>query len=286
MCRAVYVILCIQLIVNVGSMLSKDILSSRFGGNNKIFPPKTLVISIPKAGTNLMGKLCISFGFSYHNFIAKTVTHINDDEIKKLPLMHYTCLHIVASPEHFAALTESKYSNIFIYRDPRDQIVSAAYFMKASEDTWSCGEWPLDKLISHLIVDCSLWCSLKDQSPWHSELLKNVGTIKDFYDLYIGWMNFSGIYVTTFEKLVGAKGGGDDMVQYQEIRNISDHCGLSLAHNDILSIQQNLFGGTGTFRNGMIGEWKSHFTEDDKVMFKKVAGQLLIDLGYEKDFNW
>lgn len=41
-----------------------------------------------------------------------------------------------------------------------------------------------------------------------------------------------------------------------------------------------------TFRKGQTGGWKKHFTSDQKKLFKKVAGQLLIDLGYEKDFNW
>jgi hypothetical protein len=247
---------------------------------------KVLVISIPKTGTNLMGKLCLSFGFSHHNFSKKTATHISNNELKNMPSKHYSGLHIVAISEHFDALAHLEYNNIFMYRDPRDQIVSAAYYMKASGDRWICGGWPLKKIISHLIVDCSLWCSLPGKSPWHGELLKKVGTIKDFYDLYLGWMNFPGIYVTTFEKLVGTKGGGDDMVQYQEIQNISKHCSLFLDNADILAIQKNLFGGTGTFRHGIIGEWRTHFTEDDKAIFKQVAGQLLIDLGYEKDFNW
>ena len=43
---------------------------------------------------------------------------------------------------------------------------------------------------------------------------------------------------------------------------------------------------TQTFRKGVAGEWKTHFKEAHKRVFKEIAGQLLIDLGYEKDFNW
>ena len=32
--------------------------------------------------------------------------------------------------------------------------------------------------------------------------------------------------------------------------------------------------------------WKSHFSEADKDYFKEIAGQVLIDLGYEKDMDW
>lgn len=40
------------------------------------------------------------------------------------------------------------------------------------------------------------------------------------------------------------------------------------------------------YRKGISGDWKNYFTEKHKTAFKKAAGQLLIDLDYEKDFNW
>jgi hypothetical protein len=39
-------------------------------------------------------------------------------------------------------------------------------------------------------------------------------------------------------------------------------------------------------RKGISGDWKNHFTEQHKQAFKETAGQLLIDLEYEKDNNW
>jgi hypothetical protein len=40
------------------------------------------------------------------------------------------------------------------------------------------------------------------------------------------------------------------------------------------------------FRKGVAGEWRSVFTERDKEIFKEAAGDLLIELGYEKDIDW
>ena len=249
--------------------------------------PKVLAITIPKAGTYILGKLFRLYGLSYHNFVATTVTHVDSDVLKKMPSMHYSGYHLTAEKEHFEALIDSGYRIVFIYRDPRDQVVSAAYFIKQKLGIiWEANSWPVESIISRLIIDCSLWYSTLAGSHWHDEQLKNVGTIKDFYDLFLGWRDFPGIYVTAFEKMVGAKGGGDDEVQYRELQNIAKHCGIPLNYEEAFEIQKNLFGGTDTFRNGKIGAWKSHFTEQDKVMFKKVAGQLLIDLGYETDFNW
>jgi hypothetical protein len=35
-----------------------------------------------------------------------------------------------------------------------------------------------------------------------------------------------------------------------------------------------------------VGGWTKYFSEGQKEQFKKVAGDLLIEMGYEKDFNW
>lgn len=40
------------------------------------------------------------------------------------------------------------------------------------------------------------------------------------------------------------------------------------------------------FRKGVAGDWRNVFTERDKQVFKEEAGDLLIELGYEKDNHW
>jgi hypothetical protein len=32
--------------------------------------------------------------------------------------------------------------------------------------------------------------------------------------------------------------------------------------------------------------WKNEFSENDKILFKQLAGELLIDLGYEVNSDW
>jgi hypothetical protein len=43
---------------------------------------------------------------------------------------------------------------------------------------------------------------------------------------------------------------------------------------------------TSFFRKGVAGDWRSVFTERDRRVFEKEAGNLLIKLGYEKDHGW
>jgi hypothetical protein len=40
------------------------------------------------------------------------------------------------------------------------------------------------------------------------------------------------------------------------------------------------------FRKGVAGDWRNVFTEEDKEVFKEAAGDLLIQLGYERDDGW
>ena len=41
-----------------------------------------------------------------------------------------------------------------------------------------------------------------------------------------------------------------------------------------------------TFRSGKTGEWKQYFTNEHKKVFKAIAGDLLVQLGYEKNYDW
>lgn len=40
------------------------------------------------------------------------------------------------------------------------------------------------------------------------------------------------------------------------------------------------------YRKGVSGDWKGVYTKEDRQAFKEEAGDLLIELGYEKDYNW
>jgi sulfotransferase family protein len=40
------------------------------------------------------------------------------------------------------------------------------------------------------------------------------------------------------------------------------------------------------YRKGIVGDWKNHFSDEDKRVFKEVGGEMLIRLGYERDMGW
>lgn len=43
---------------------------------------------------------------------------------------------------------------------------------------------------------------------------------------------------------------------------------------------------TAEFRKGIVGDWRNYFTNDAKQQFKSIAGELLIELGYESSMSW
>jgi hypothetical protein len=43
---------------------------------------------------------------------------------------------------------------------------------------------------------------------------------------------------------------------------------------------------TSFFRKGVAGDWREFFTKRDREIYKEIAGDLLIQLGYEKDYDW
>lgn len=40
------------------------------------------------------------------------------------------------------------------------------------------------------------------------------------------------------------------------------------------------------YRKGVAGDWKNHFSPEDKAVFKKIGGEMLVRLGYEEDLSW
>jgi Sulfotransferase domain len=40
------------------------------------------------------------------------------------------------------------------------------------------------------------------------------------------------------------------------------------------------------YRKGIVGEWRSQLEPQDKVLFKELAGDLLVRLGYESTSGW
>ncbi len=124
--------------------------------------------------------------------------------------------------------------------------------------------------------------------PFHFEDFLRYPMVSNYFQGFLlDWLdNYPNIYVTRFEKLVGPQGGGSKEEQAAEIMKIAQYLGENITLEMAEDIGTHLFGGTKTFRVGKFGYWKHQFTEDQKELFKKDMGNILIRLGYEKCFDW
>jgi hypothetical protein len=101
---------------------------------------------------------------------------------------------------------------------------------------------------------------------------------------YLDWLDQPEVLTIHFEDLI------QDRVQ--ALTRIMDHLlarvSLQSSRQLILDSLESSINPTKspTFRSGKTGEWKKHFTGKHKKIFKDVAGDLLIRLGYEKDSTW
>lgn len=243
-------------------------------------------ISIPKSGTMLMSKL---IGYlTGQTSKSRTgawparplelyyVSAEDFEELTHLPRHKFWWTHLFYNAEYAQRLNRPEYACFFIYRDPRDQMVSFMFYMKQLGNGWPAAmSKSYDEIIDNLIDTASL-----------AGINPPAGGIRALYESYLPWLNEPHVLAIRFEDIVGENGGGSDEMQRKTIRDIAHHLGITLSDEALEEITKKLFGGTRTFRKGAIGSWRRYFKEEHKKKFKAVAGQLLIDLGYETDFNW
>lgn len=272
----------------------------------KARPFEFFSITVPKSGTHLLSK-CISLMKAQdpYSFSDKTPRPKPDNEPQLCTLVPHNAFpmlqeerfkdriikkhrfpragfHLAHTQDRAKFLKQSAKAILFMIRDPRDQLISIT--------KWCCDK---SKLKSPEFSDMLLnFIDGKQRGPIYAvKMIKPASYmwsygIADYYTLYTPWMGADKVYTVHFENLVGSRGGGSDEAQAQEIANIAHHLNIRLTPQKIAAIADNLFGGTNTFNKGQIGTWKEYFTEEHKQAFKNTAGQLLIDLGYEKDMNW
>ena len=260
---------------------------------------KPLIIcnSYPKSGTHLLYQILYSLsGLKVWDDIVSvqalcgimnTSSHIRW-KIGSAPSNSIVRSHLMYCDEVKEILQEFNCKVIFIYRDLRDVAVSHARWVTKEKRIF---------LHQHYLnlnnFDEQLMCSIKGVplgTPFGSNVSQpDIG--QDFLR-WRGWIDDPTALAVKFEDLVGVRGNGSETTRLQTIEKIINYLGINLSSaeietqfaSEVMNPQES-----HTFRKGgkgSIGGWKSLFKEGHKQVFKQVAGNLLIELGYEKDFNW
>ena len=252
--------------------------------------PILLGISFPKSGTHLLDQILLGFSnvapFSkrLHSFYAEYEGESGVKRTAEQALAWLDSLrprdvasaHLFARPDAIKRVCSPKFAPYFIFRDPRDVVVSHVFYVTDME-------------ARHVHHD--YYQSLPDfNARLNVSILGRPNTdiefpnIADRFAPYLDWLNHDEVLSIHFEDLIQDRTA--------TLNEIIDHF---LARAPLRTSQQLILNSletsinptkSPTFRSGKTGEWKKYFTDQHKKIFKKVAGDLLVKLGYEKDHNW
>src|SRR5215212_2332760 len=252
--------------------------------------PILLGISFPKSGTHLLDQILLGFNqvapFSrrLHSFYAE---YEGESGHKRTPGQSIAWLdslrpgdissaHLFARAEVLKRVCSSAFIPYFIYRDPRDVVVSHVFYVTDME-------------ARHVHHD--YYQSLPDfNSRLNVSILGRPDPIIEFPNIadrfapYLGWLDQPAVMKIHFEELIN-----DRVVTLNRIIDHFLRRAPLQAHRELLleSLESSINPSRSpTFRSGKTGEWKKYFTEEHKKIFKAVAGDLLVKLGYENDNAW
>lgn len=253
--------------------------------------------SYPKSGTHLLYQILYSLpGLSKWGDIVSvqalcgimnTDSHIRY-KIGSAPEGAIVRSHLMYAKEIRTILAAEPCKQLFIYRDLRDVAVSHARWVLKEPQIF------LHDIYKQLpSFDAQLMSTIQGVplgTPFGSNVSQpNIG--QDF-SRWLGWIDDPDTLAIRFEDLVGDRGGGSEEKRFQMISQILDHLEISLSSDKLKSqfsshtmnpSESHTFIKGG---KGMIGSWEKFFKQAHKEAFKKVAGNLLIELGYEKNLNW
>lgn len=181
-------------------------------------------------------------------------------------------------------------SIVYLYRDPRDYIISIIHHIRHSILTEASSRRTLFRSLSdddciRFIITGSLL--IDGRPPVTSEGVRAMCTEM------LRWIDDPQVFSMRYEDMVH----GDRTTEV--LTRCHRHMNATVSEEWIQILEsanqfKNLTGGrkpgeeetTSHYRKGIVGDWKNYFTEEHKALFKEVAGEQLIKLGYEEDYNW
>lgn len=266
--------------------------AARFG--NVPTPPEgwpiLLGISFPKSGTHLLDQILLGFSnvapFSrrLHSFYAEYEGESGRSRsagealawLHSLSPRDVASAHLFSRPEVRDRVAGPAFVPYFIYRDPRDVVVSHVFYVAEMEA----------RHVHH-----AFYASLPDfDARLRTSILGRPELEIDFPNIaqrfapYLGWLDRPEVLKIRFEELVNDR----ERALSSILGHFLNRVPLAIPRTRMLSALERSINPrrSPTFRSGKTGEWRKHFTAEHKRLFRSVAGGLLHRLGYEQDDDW
>jgi hypothetical protein len=186
--------------------------------------------------------------------------------------------YIKAREPFVAALTQPDRATIFVYRDPRDMVISHVFYATQMHTGHGMHRYYTEAL--HTMEERINAAIQGVREPGYE-----LASIRQKYEGYLGWLEQPAVLCLRFEELILQRQSAlNRILDYLESRGFKPH--LSRTESAAILEQSIIPKKSGTFRKGKPGDWQEHFTEANKTIFKELAGNILITLGYEEDNLW
>ncbi len=260
--------------------------------------PTLLGISFPKSGTHLLDQILLGFSkvapFScrLHSFYAE---YEGESGRKRSPEQALAWLdslrprdiasaHLFAREQVMKCVCSSAFVPYFIFRDPRDVVVSHVFYVTDMEARHVHHDYYQSLPDFNARLDASILGRPDANTCPEPSRRVEFPNIAERFAPYLGWLDQPTVMTIHFEDLIHDRLG--------TLNRIIDHflarVPLSTSRQLILEALESSINPkrSPTFRSGKTGEWKKYFTEEHKKTFKEVAGDLLVQLGYEEDRHW
>jgi hypothetical protein len=271
--------------------LDRVIQAVRFGTLTGEGLPRIYGNAIPKCGSHLMyqffeglTKLCpvvIRHRYPIRPYTPKGRRRTEEeilDDLASIGPGEIGWGYLFGEERLIRALDERGAIGFQLIRDPRDKIVSQIlYAMEIHEGHRMRGYYKnelenMEERISATIEGV--------EDPGNP--LADIHTV---YERYQAWMEHPSFMLLRFEDLMQSREGTlEAMLGHLEAGGLR----LNVSHTQAISSLNHDMSPTrsATFRSGKSGSWEDYFSEENKRLFKEIAGQLLIDLGYERSNDW
>jgi hypothetical protein len=186
--------------------------------------------------------------------------------------------YVAAREPFLSALTEPGRATVFVYRDPRDMLVSHIFFAGEMNEAHAMNAYYNQVAKT---TEERLNTAIRGLAGHGADL----PSVRARYESYLGWLAQPNVLCLRFEDLIlDREAAFNRLLDFLAAREFAPNSSRSGAV-DILK-QAIEPKKSGTFRKGRPGEWREHFTAANKALFKELAGDILIKLNYEKDNNW